>query len=100
MHLQRVLRNVCLLRINNNALDADATGDLLCNPKKFNAFAALHVAYIGAKNCMSKYGQVRVWNAEETHRPRGYEQDARSCMFVMFVYWLFVAYTSIQVSMS
>jgi hypothetical protein len=85
MHLQRVLRNVCLLRITKHNLDADTTGDLYCNPKKFNAFAGLHFVYISAKNCVDSYGNVRVWNAETIHRPHGYEHDPRSCMFVCYV---------------
>ena len=102
MHLLRIFRCVCLLEIERlQPTDEQlmALTDALVNPKKSNTFGALYSIYRTAKdlvkkwicdfifdhglpNCDYRYGDVRVWNAENRHRPEGHESDPRSAVYV------------------
>jgi hypothetical protein len=99
MHLLRVLRCICLLEIIAKKHQHESFTAAYVNPKKSSAFSALYIAYIEAKKLAPKYvvfvliqiiitaecrgGKVRVVNAEERHRPKGYEDDPRSAVWVI-----------------
>jgi hypothetical protein len=85
MHLLRMFRCTCLHVIAQaQCTDAQLMNvvDAWVNPKTSNAFGALYAVYQIAKRLVERYGEVRIWNAEEGHRPAGNEADASSAMYV------------------
>lgn len=94
MHLMRVFRAVCLESMHKNQ-DSTFEKSALVNPALPNAFSALERVYVNnisicmhstlniwcryliAKRLVKSYGNVRIFNAEACHRPKGYENDPR-----------------------
>jgi hypothetical protein len=70
MHIQRVFRSVCL-RIIQDENDVELTKSTLVDPQQLNVFGALNTIYKVAKDLVPKYGNVRVFNAEPSMRPKG-----------------------------
>jgi hypothetical protein len=101
MHLLRVLRGTCLHEIIARSHGHEDFTAKFVNPRTSSAFTALYLAYAEAKKLslqvsveylralytISKVarrgGKVRVVNAEEKHRPKGFENDPRSAVYVI-----------------
>ena len=82
MHLMRVFRSVCLFIVDRDK-DAELLSSQLVNPSKINAFSALYKAYHTAKNLVKQYGNVRVYNAEVVHRPKGEERVRKKLLLLL-----------------
>jgi hypothetical protein len=81
MHLMRVFRGVCLEMMDRDG-DASFEGSSLVDPSKPNVFSALERVYKIAKGLLKKYGNVRIFNAEASQRPKGHEDDPRSAVYI------------------
>ena len=84
MHLLRVLRGTCLHEIIARSHGHEDFTAKFVNPRISSAFTALYLAYADAKKLSQQEGgKVRVVNAEERHRPKGFENDPRSAVYVI-----------------
>ena len=71
MHLMRVFRGVGLGMMAHDR-DVQFEGSKLVDPSTpTTAFSALEQVYKIAKGLLSQYGNVRIYNAEPEHRPKG-----------------------------
>ena len=69
--------------IMEREVDVEFRYSELVDPAKLNAFSALNKIYWTVKPLVQQYGNVRVYNAEECHRPAGNENDPRSAVYVV-----------------